>query len=82
MNNSVLDGKRILAVDDEPAVLRALKMEIAAACPTCTLEGASCYEGAVRLLETKTYDAVILDIMLNGSTCLTWLWTVASKWLC
>lgn len=63
MGRSVLDGKRILAVDDEPDVLLVLEEEIMEACPNCTLEKATSYEAAVKLIEEKPYDVVILDIM-------------------
>jgi CheY-like chemotaxis protein len=63
MKESILDGKRILAVDDEPDVLFVLREEIMGACPSCQLETANTYEDAVKKLETETYDLVILDIM-------------------
>ena len=63
MSGSVLDGKRILAVDDEPDVLSVLEEEIGGACTNCTFEKATRYEQAVALLKTNTYDLVILDIM-------------------
>ena len=63
MQESVLNHKRILAVDDEPDILEVLKEEIETAAPTCTLDTASYYEKAVELLTSWTYDLVILDIM-------------------
>jgi DNA-binding NtrC family response regulator len=63
MSDSILDGKRILAVDDEPDVLTVLKGEIMEACPNCQFEEATTYEDAVKLINSKTYDVVILDIM-------------------
>jgi CheY-like chemotaxis protein len=63
VNSSVLDGKTILAVDDEPDVLTILRAEIEEACPNCKFETAVTYEEAARLLGTETYDLVILDIM-------------------
>lgn len=63
MSRSVLDGKKILAVDDEPDILAVLEEEILDACPTCTLDTATTYESAVRLMESNTYDIAILDIM-------------------
>ena len=55
----ILKGKRILAVDDEPDILDTLKdtLEI------CQLDTASNYETAKELMETRRYDAAILDIM-------------------
>ena len=63
MNESILNGKKILAVDDEPDVLKVLEEEIMNACPNCLFETATTFESAKKLLETKSYDAVILDIM-------------------
>ena len=63
MGNSILNGKKVLAVDDEPDVLEVLEEEIMEACPDCTFETATTFEGAVQLLETSIYDIVILDIM-------------------
>jgi CheY-like chemotaxis protein len=63
MKDSILNGKRILAVDDEPDVLAVLGEEILGACTNCQFEKATTYEEAVKLLESKSYDVVILDIM-------------------
>jgi DNA-binding NtrC family response regulator len=63
MSKSILDGKTILIVDDEPDVLTVLGEEIMAACPNCTIEKAATYESAARLLQSGVYDVVILDIM-------------------
>lgn len=63
MAASVLEGKRILAVDDEPDVLTVLQEEIMHGCPACIFEQATTYEQASGLLNNKDYDIVILDIM-------------------
>jgi CheY-like chemotaxis protein len=63
MKSSILDGKRILAVDDEPDVLTVLEEEIMMACPNCTVDKAPTYAMAVEKLESGAYDLVILDIM-------------------
>jgi CheY-like chemotaxis protein len=63
MKESVLNGKKILAVDDEPDVLTVLEEEIVEACPKCTFDMATTYEGAVKKLESGHYDVVVLDIM-------------------
>jgi CheY-like chemotaxis protein len=63
LNSSILNGKAILAVDDEPDVLSVLQEEIVGAAPKCKFEKATTYEEAVRKLESQTYDVVILDIM-------------------
>jgi DNA-binding response OmpR family regulator len=63
MTASVLDGKRILAVDDEPDVLAVLEQEIRESCPSCKIEKATTYEQGAELINGNTYDIVILDIM-------------------
>lgn len=63
MKESVLNGKKILAVDDEPDVLTVLEEEIMDACPKCEFDKATNYQDAVKKLESKQYDVVILDIM-------------------
>jgi CheY-like chemotaxis protein len=63
MADSILNGKLILAVDDEPDVLATLEDEIKGAVPNCKFEKAATYEEAVEKLKSKNYDVVILDIM-------------------
>ncbi len=63
MATSILDGKRILAVDDEPDVLSLLEEEIKEAAPGCIYEKASTFEEASEKLKSNAYDIVILDIM-------------------
>jgi len=63
MKDSILNGKRILAVDDEPDVLAVLEEEILGACRNCQFDRAATYDEAVKLLESKSYDVVVLDIM-------------------
>ena len=63
MATSVLDGKRMIAVDDEPTVLTILEEEILGDCPNCQLDKATTYEDAEAQLKSKNYDIVILDIM-------------------
>jgi CheY-like chemotaxis protein len=60
---SILNGKRILAVDDEPDVLTILEDEILEICPDCKFDKATTFEAADRMLRTQMYDLVILDIM-------------------
>jgi CheY-like chemotaxis protein len=59
----ILNGRRILAVDDEPDVLTILEDEILIAAPKCKFEKATTYEEAAKKLESQTYDVVLLDIM-------------------
>ena len=63
MVESILNGKRILAVDDEPDILAVLEAEVLDAAPNCIFEKATTYEEATKKLESQTYDVVILDIM-------------------
>ena len=63
MTASILNGKTILAVDDEPDALNVLEEEIRGAAPTCKFEKALTYEEAAKKLESQNYDVVILDIM-------------------
>jgi len=63
MKESILNGKKILAVDDEPDVLDVVQEEILAVAPKCKVETATSYQEAAKKLESQNYDAVILDIM-------------------
>jgi len=63
MKRSILDGKKILLVDDEPDVLSVLEEEIKMACPSCKIDKTTSYQAAVERLETQTYDLAVLDIM-------------------
>jgi CheY-like chemotaxis protein len=63
MAESILNGKRILAVDDEPDILTVLEEEIREACPGSTFDKATTYQEAVERMASWTYDVVILDIM-------------------
>jgi CheY-like chemotaxis protein len=67
MGKSVLEGKRILIVDDEPDVLETLEEVIADGSPGCMVDKARTYDEAIQRLAQQTYDLVILDIMgVNG----------------
>jgi DNA-binding NtrC family response regulator len=61
MKESILSGKTILGVDDEPDILEILEEEILEACPTCRFERATNYRQAVERMVLLTYDLVILD---------------------
>jgi DNA-binding NtrC family response regulator len=63
MAESILNGKRLLAVDDEPDVLESLEELVLADAPRCRIEKAESYDDAIRLLESNSYDLVVLDIM-------------------
>jgi DNA-binding response OmpR family regulator len=60
---SVLKGKRILAVDDEPDVLELIKEQL----DDSEVVTAGDFVRAKMLIETETFDLIILDIMgVNG----------------
>ncbi len=56
---SLLDGKQVLIVDDEPDVIDTL----AELLPMCTVIKALTFEQAKELLENHYFDLAILDIM-------------------
>ncbi len=58
-DTKLLDGKRVLAVDDEQDILDSL-VELL---PMCKLVTASSFEAARELLASQQFDLVILDIM-------------------
>ena len=59
MKKDLLEGQRILIVDDEPDILETLDSLL----PMCNVEKASSFEDAKDLLETQYFDMAILDIM-------------------
>jgi DNA-binding response OmpR family regulator len=56
---NMLEGKRILIVDDEPDILVTLEGLL----EECEIDTASDFQAAKALLDKKTFDAAILDIM-------------------
>ena len=62
MADSILNGKRLLAVDDEPDVLDTLA-DLLCDYDSLILDRASDYDTGYQLIRSWTYDAVILDIM-------------------
>ena len=62
-NKGLLEGKRVLIVDDEPDVLDTLSELLT----MCEIDRASSFEDAKAKLESVNYDLTILDIMgVNG----------------
>jgi DNA-binding NtrC family response regulator len=55
----LLDGKKILAVDDEPDVLEAVEELLS----MCEVTRATTFKKAKELLESRDFDIAILDIM-------------------
>lgn len=63
VRRGLLEGKRILVVDDEPDVLETLEESLS----MCRVRKAATFEEAKNLLETEPFDLAILDIMgVNG----------------
>ena len=59
----LLQGKKLLIVDDEPDVLETLQDLL----DMCLIDSAPSFETALKFIEKNTYDAAILDIMgVNG----------------
>ena len=59
MTDDLLEGKRLLIVDDEPDVFENLKELLS----MCSVVEASTFEKARDLLENESFDIAILDIM-------------------
>jgi len=55
----ILEGKKILIVDDEPDVLETLKDLL----DMCSIDTAAGFEAAEKLLNQNKYDIAVLDIM-------------------
>jgi len=62
MKDSILKGKAILAVEDDPRVLAVLEGKIKIAYPDCFFDKATTYKEATERMASWTYDLVILDI--------------------
>lgn len=58
-STKIVDGKKILIVDDEPDVLDSL-IELL---DRCKIDTASSFEEGKQLLESQNYDMAVLDIM-------------------
>ena len=62
-DQSILKGKSILAVDDEPDVLEVIQENL----PDAIVTTAGSFETAATLIDEQDFDLVILDIMgVNG----------------
>jgi adenylate cyclase len=69
---------RVLLVDDDPIVLRALRRLLLSSRPGWEIDMAESAEAALTLLEGKTYDVVVTDLhmpVLDGLTLLARLKT-------
>jgi len=59
MEKALLNGKKVLIVDDEPDVLETLEDLLS----DCDIQKASTFEEAKALLEKEHFDIAVLDIM-------------------
>jgi DNA-binding response OmpR family regulator len=59
VKTKLLDGKRVLIVDDEPDVLETLAQLLS----MCDVKRAATYGEAERLLQSEEFDIAVLDIM-------------------
>lgn len=59
METRLLDGKKVLVVDDEPDVLETLEQLLS----MCEVKKASTFEKAKELLDKENFDIAVLDIM-------------------
>lgn len=55
----ILEGKRVLLVDDEPDIVETVEELL----PACLIDKANSYQAGRRFLEKNSYDAAIFDIM-------------------
>ena len=55
----ILEGKKLLIVDDEPDVMETLKDLL----DMCSIDAAADFETAQKLLNQNKYDVAVLDIM-------------------
>ena len=57
--NDLLEGKKVLIVDDEPDILETLEELL----DMCEISKATSFHAAKEMLETRPFDMTILDIM-------------------
>jgi len=62
MKESILNGKSMLAVNDEPDILAFFERKIHEACSPSAFDRATTFYEASQFLASHTYDLVILDI--------------------
>ncbi|MBW1735975.1 MAG: response regulator [Deltaproteobacteria bacterium] len=61
--DDILEGKKVLVVDDEPDVLETIEDMLS----MCLIDSAPSFETAKKFLDKNTYDLCIFDIMgVNG----------------
>ncbi len=62
MKRSILEGKQILAVDEDPVVLEDLERKILETGLKCRFDKVTTYVEAVEMMVSLTYDLVLLDV--------------------
>jgi len=63
MTGSILDGKVILAVDDDPEASKLLEERILDTCPGCRVDKAFTYQEGAAKIGSSNYDLVLLDTL-------------------
>jgi DNA-binding NtrC family response regulator len=58
-NLDILNGKKVIAVDDELDIVETIEEML----EMCDIKTATAYESAKQLLETETFDVAFFDIM-------------------
>ena len=60
---SILNGKRVLIVDDEPDIIESIEDQL----DMCDIKSATTADTAKQLIEAEDFDITVLDIMgVNG----------------
>jgi len=57
--SNILNGKRVLIVDDEPDIIETIEELL----DMCDVSSSTSFETAKQLLESSTFDIAVLDIM-------------------
>ena len=63
MSNSECDGMEVLVLDDEPIVIKSLRMALGKI--GCAVEVFDNPEDALRRLDEKTFDIVVTDVVMG-----------------
>ncbi len=63
MSNSECDGTEVLVLDDEPIVIKSLRMALGKI--GCAVEVFDNPEDALRRLDEKTFDIVVTDVVMG-----------------
>ena len=58
-NTTILEGKKVLIVDDEPDIVEAIEELL----PMCDVSSATSFETAQQMLDGRHFDIAVFDIM-------------------